>query len=60
LPWKANNVEFDAPVNVPQTRTFVAGPIWPAPVPQLAELLNQAGVCGAVAQFPCGLPFGVM
>jgi len=55
-----NSVDPAAPVNVPQIVTVVPGPIWPAPLPQLEVLLNQAGDCGFVVQAPWLLPLGVI
>ena len=55
LPWKVKAV-----VIVPHRCTVVPAPIWLAPLPQLEELLNQAGVCGLVVQAPWLLPLGVM
>jgi len=38
----------------------VPGPIWLELLPQLEELLNQAGGCGLVVHAPWLLPSGVM
>jgi hypothetical protein len=55
LPWAVNSVAI-----VPQRFTVVPGPIWLAPEPQFAALLNHAGVCGLVVQAPWACPLGVM
>ena len=41
LPWNVSPVAPAEPLIVPHKWTVVPGPIWPAPDPQLAEVLKK-------------------